>query len=181
MKAKKESKYVHRLTVNSLTGLRILLVPFFIISEFNNAYLTLFFIALSILISDILDGMLARIWKIESFSGALLDLAADFIAVFSIFLIFYLEKTVPLILIIIIFMAFSIYTLNCFLKKGIVFTKFGKAAGLICMISIALICLIRILLISYYPVASIIISYFCVFYLGLTIIENVIMIGRNRR
>ena len=67
---------------NVLTTIRILLAPMFMLLVFEEKYITAFVVILLATLTDFLDGTIARIWKLQTRLGKLLDPAADKIIVF---------------------------------------------------------------------------------------------------
>lgn len=74
---------------NILTSIRIIMIPFIIILGVLKNYPLLIVVSIMTILTDALDGHLARKWKVESKLGALLDALADKLlsAVLLVFLI----------------------------------------------------------------------------------------------
>ncbi|MBC7363851.1 MAG: CDP-alcohol phosphatidyltransferase family protein [Candidatus Aminicenantes bacterium] len=70
---------------NSLTLLRIILVPFFVSALLKQKQSAAFFIFLAASLTDLLDGLIARIWHQKSMAGLWLDPVADKLLLFSSF------------------------------------------------------------------------------------------------
>lgn len=88
---------VYFIIVNLLTLSRFFLSSYFSIKLYFNAgklyeYLIIFFI---IVLTDFLDGFLARKWQIQSKAGSMLDVSADFFCIISLSLTLYLKKSFP--------------------------------------------------------------------------------------
>ncbi len=62
---------------NALSILRMLLGPVFMIAVFTQRFNVAFFVILFATITDFLDGQIARIWKMQTRVGKMLDAAAD--------------------------------------------------------------------------------------------------------
>ena len=87
---------------NIISGLRVLLIPVFVLLLINNNY----FIALKLFIimglSDALDGILARYLKCETVFGAYLDAIADKIMINISFYILYTINILPIYIFILV-------------------------------------------------------------------------------
>ncbi len=96
---------------NCLAILRItLVVPIILLLavDTNRAYIIASFIWLIAGLTDALDGYLSRKWRVQSTTGALLDLTADKILVLSVMIFLcYLQRIDPII--VILLMARDIY------------------------------------------------------------------------
>lgn len=55
----------------------------------------LFLIFFVILLSDVLDGFFARIWHVESYEGAILDVCADSVYIFSSYFVLNVHGILP--------------------------------------------------------------------------------------
>jgi len=67
---------------NSLTALRIVLAPIFMILLLNNEYVAAFAVVLVASITDFLDGQIARRFNMQTHLGRILDPIADKILIF---------------------------------------------------------------------------------------------------
>lgn len=70
---------------NYLTLLRILLVPLFVILLLKHRQAEAFFVFLAAGLTDVLDGLAARLWHQHSIAGLWLDPLADKLLIFSSF------------------------------------------------------------------------------------------------
>lgn len=70
---------------NYLTLLRIVLVPVFVIFLLKNKHTEAFLVFLAAGLTDVLDGLAARIWHQHSVAGLWLDPLADKLLIFSSF------------------------------------------------------------------------------------------------
>ncbi|MGB9893893.1 MAG: CDP-alcohol phosphatidyltransferase family protein [Candidatus Saccharicenans sp.] len=70
---------------NYLTLLRIVLIPFFVLSLVKHKPAEAFFVFLFAGLTDALDGLVARIWHQKSVAGLWLDPLADKLLIFSSF------------------------------------------------------------------------------------------------
>jgi len=68
---------------NYLTLLRIILVPFFVLALLKQKQAEAFLIFLAAGLTDMLDGLIARIWHQKSVAGLWLDPTADKLLLFS--------------------------------------------------------------------------------------------------
>ena len=135
---------------NILTILRFILVPvfiFFIIPENIQFRLIALFIFIIASITDFLDGYLARRLKVESRIGKILDPLADkFLVISSICAFIYLDKQIPLWMILVIIFRDVLITLMRYWgrKKGIDIktSQLAKTKTAFQMVSIFVILLI---------------------------------------
>jgi cardiolipin synthase len=77
---------------NSLTLLRIILVPFFVSALLKHKQSAAFIIFLAAGLTDLLDGLIARIWHQKSVAGLWLDPVADKLLLFSSFFMLSLSE-----------------------------------------------------------------------------------------
>jgi CDP-diacylglycerol--glycerol-3-phosphate 3-phosphatidyltransferase/cardiolipin synthase len=111
-----------------LSIIRIIIAPVFLISFINsNIFLatTLFVFAL---ITDVLDGYIARNYGLKSPIGAYLDVVADFILIMVVFVAFTLKEIYPFWVLIIFIAMFSQFILTS-RKKIIIYDPVGKYYG----------------------------------------------------
>lgn len=80
---------------NSLTVLRVLLIPVFVISLMNRQYASSFIIFVIAGITDAVDGSLARITKQRTALGAYLDPLADKLLLTCAFVALAILKVIP--------------------------------------------------------------------------------------
>lgn len=79
-----EDKKKKKIIVNSITGCRIL-ATFLTPILFNTLSAPLFIVFIgAILLTDSIDGILARKWKVSTLGGSLLDMSADKVFAFSV-------------------------------------------------------------------------------------------------
>jgi len=82
-KSKKQSKEDAKFNLpNSLTALRLILAPIFMILLLNNKYVIAFAVILVASITDFLDGQIARRFNMQTRFGRFLDPIADKVFVF---------------------------------------------------------------------------------------------------
>ena len=128
---------------------------------------------LLISMSDIIDGMVAKQAESSCKGGDIFDIAADFMVVLSIFVLWYLKQRVSVYIIFLILLSFITFGYISFLKKKIVKNKIGKYVGAVCFLGITVIIFAKLyfkeIYISLQNLVVIIIS----IYLIISIIENV--------
>ncbi|MGB4703834.1 MAG: CDP-alcohol phosphatidyltransferase family protein [Candidatus Saccharicenans sp.] len=78
-------KSTFRTIPNYLTLLRIALVPVFVLLLLKNRQAEAFFVFLAAGLTDVLDGLAARLWHQQSVAGLWLDPIADKLLIFSSF------------------------------------------------------------------------------------------------
>ena len=76
--------------------IRLFCVPFIIKMLSSGNYYKAFFLLLSAIISDFLDGFIARRYNAVSIIGSILDPIVDKIFILSLYAYFYCKKAVPL-------------------------------------------------------------------------------------
>jgi cardiolipin synthase (CMP-forming) len=82
---------------NTLTLIRLLLVPVFILASMRGWYTTAFVLFITATLTDIFDGIIARRFNIRSSIGAVLDPAADKTMMISGYLFYTLSDGLPLV------------------------------------------------------------------------------------
>jgi len=125
---------------NIITAFRLVLVPIFIILVLNGNYMTAAFVFLVASLSDLLDGYLARKWKVVSNFGKLFDPLADkAIQIAAILLLCIIGKLhFAFIIILVIKESMMIYGSYLLYKKKIVVYAvwYGKIASFLLNASI---------------------------------------------
>jgi CDP-diacylglycerol--glycerol-3-phosphate 3-phosphatidyltransferase/cardiolipin synthase len=111
-----------------LSIIRIIIAPVFLISFINsNIFLATTFFVFA-LITDVLDGYIARIYSLKSPLGAYLDVVADFILIMVVFVAFALKEIYPF-WVLIIFIAMFLQFILTSRKKIIIYDPVGKYYG----------------------------------------------------
>lgn len=80
---------------NIITIFRALTSPLLLFFYFNNNFYFILYFSIFLIITDFLDGFIARKFKFETEIGGILDPIGDKILTFIIFYIGYLEKFIP--------------------------------------------------------------------------------------
>lgn len=129
---------------NLLTILRIIATPLLMVLLLTNKHTEILVVAtIIIMLTDYLDGYLARRFKLESNFGKLMDPMADKILVFGFFTIFLIQVKIMLLTYLIIlfreFLVSSIRLLALENKIIIAADKFGKIKTILQYILIILI------------------------------------------
>ncbi|MGA2140828.1 MAG: CDP-alcohol phosphatidyltransferase family protein [Brevinematales bacterium] len=165
--------------VNSITGLRVVLIPFFIYFETYHKHVAALVIVIVIITTDIADGFFARLLDSVSKAGGIFDSLADFIVVISLFSFFFFTGALPLSIPVMVLLSFAAYSVNCLLNKSIIYTKFGSASGFLCMSAIAVFCGARAFFPDYEGYTMLAVSCACIAYLAIASAENFIMIFKR--
>ena len=129
-----------KLLVNGLTLSRIpisILFNFSLFYEKNKLFIcSLLFLIIAL--TDILDGKLARHYKVTSKFGALLDAGTDFFFIFSASFLLYTQMLLPVGLIILIVVKFAEFCFTSYLinkklnlDKTLFFDKIGRFVAVI--------------------------------------------------
>jgi len=113
---------------NILTSVRFVAAPLFFYTFLNDLFLISVSILVLALITDVLDGYIARKLDVTSDMGAYLDVTSDFVLIVACFLAYVIKGWyVPLILLLIIAM-FLLFVATSGLKKP-VYDPLGKYLG----------------------------------------------------
>ena len=147
--------------------------------ELQGKYFQSLMIILLISISDIVDGMVARQAESSCKGGDIFDIAADFMVVLSIFVLWYLKQMVSAYIIFLILLSFISFVYISFLKKKIVKNKIGKYVGAVCFLGIMVITFTRLYLKEIYISVQNLTLIFISIYLIISIIENVWSITKD--
>jgi CDP-diacylglycerol--glycerol-3-phosphate 3-phosphatidyltransferase len=123
--------------------------------------------------SDIVDGILAKQAMSSSKGGDIFDIAADFMVVLSVFVLWYLKQTVSLYIIFLILLSFITFGYSSFLKKKIIKNKIGKYVGAVCFSGITVIIFTRLYFTEIYISLQNLVVIIISIYLILSIIENI--------
>ena len=130
-------------------------------------------IILLISISDIIEGMVAKQAESSCKGGDIFDIAADFMVVLSIFVLWYLKHTVSAYIVFLILFSFITFGYISFLKKKVVKNKIGKYVGAVCFSGITVIIFTRSYLKEIYSSAQNLTLIFISIYLMISIFENI--------
>ncbi len=141
--------------------------------ELQGKYFQSLMIILLISMSDIVDGMVAKQAESSCKGGDIFDIAADFMVVLSIFVLWYLKQMVSAYIIFLILLSFISFVYTSFLKKKIVKNKIGKYVGAVCFLGITVIIFTRLYLKETYISVQNLTLIFISIYLIISIIENV--------
>lgn len=139
----KKKDCIKFLLVNLITFSRILGSILLPIIYFLYGIESLAFIVVLLFISDMVDGKLSRLWKVESFLGSFLDGVSDKVFAFVILAILSYEYPLVLIVIFLEFIIFLINTLAFSENKNIQSSKIGKVKTVILDISISIMYLYK--------------------------------------
>ena len=120
---------------NIISFIRILLAPIFFYTFLNDLYIISIILILLAIITDVLDGYIARKMSLTSDMGAYLDVTADFILIIIFFSAYIIRGWYnPLILLLIITM-FILFIGTSNIKKP-VYDPVGKYLGAYLMVMI---------------------------------------------
>jgi len=130
-------------------------------------------IILLISLSDIVDGMVAKQAKSSCKGGDIFDIAADFMVVWSVFMLWYLKQMVSVYIIFLILLSFITFGYVSFLKKKIIKNKIGKYVGAVCFSGITVIIFTRLYFKEIYINLQNLVVIIISIYLIISIIENI--------
>ena len=141
--------------------------------ELQEKYFQSLIIILLISISDIVDGMVAKQAESNCKGGDIFDIAADFMVVLSIFVLWYLKQRVSVYIIFLILFSFISFGYISFLKKKIVKNKIGKYVGAVCFLGITVIIFTRLYFKEMYIGSQNLVVVIISIYLIISIVENI--------
>lgn len=125
---------------NTLTSVRFIAAPIFFYTFLNGLFLISAFIIILALITDVLDGYVARKLDVTSDIGAYLDVISDFVLIVACFLAYVIKGWYDLLILFLIIAMFLLFVATSGLKKP-VYDPMGKYLGgyLMLMILISLL------------------------------------------
>ena len=147
-----------KIFINTLTLLRIPLSIMFNVMLLYEEHRLLFcsILFLVIALTDFFDGKLARYYNVQSRVGAILDVATDFLFIFTTACVMYKQGLLPIGIIIIIVIKFTEFCITSYLfdkklkkNKLLFFDKIGRFVAVI-LYSIPIIILILHALLNKY-------------------------------
>jgi phosphatidylglycerophosphate synthase len=164
-----------------MTLVRIALIPLLCFSETSSMRILSLSVFSLMILTDILDGTIARMYPRAGATGAVYDLVADFIVIIFIYTLLFVRGEMnpfPLVLTIVSSTCYSLYS---FLYGKIVFGRLGKYAGVICYGGIAVFFFTRIGLCGYSENSALIVSFAVSIYLGMTTVETIVRMTACKR
>jgi len=105
--------------------------------------------------------------------GDIFDIAADFMVVLTVFVLWYLKQMVSVHIILLILLSFISFVYISFLKKKIVKNKIGKYVGAVCFLGITIIIFTRLYFKEMYIGSQNLVVVIISIYLIISIIENI--------
>ncbi|MGZ7119585.1 MAG: CDP-alcohol phosphatidyltransferase family protein [Methanobacterium sp.] len=125
---KKTKKRFIKFLPSLITSLRILFIPLFLYVFFLNLNTISFLLFLSLSLTDVLDGYIARKMDTTSSIGAYFDTITDFILLFTAFSAFVIKGIYPYWILILIMFMFLQFILTSNIKMP-VYDPVGKYFG----------------------------------------------------
>ena len=119
---------IKNLIPNGITAIRLILIPFFLWAYFSNLVLIATVIFIFSVVTDAIDGYLARKLGSTSLWGAYFDVTADFIFIFAVFGGFVINGVYPFWILIIILFMFLQFILSS-KTKFLTYDPLGKYYG----------------------------------------------------
>jgi phosphatidylglycerophosphate synthase len=114
---------------NIITILRLIVLPYLIYSFYYLDLLVTSSIFLASIVTDLLDGYVARKLKVTSKIGAYLDVIVDFLFIFGMYVTFVLKEIYsPWILLVIVFI-FTQFVISNIILKQTIYDPIGKYYG----------------------------------------------------
>ncbi len=120
-----------------ISSIRIVLAPLMFLSFLNGFLVLSFIVFISAILTDALDGYLARKLNVTSNFGAYLDTVADFILILTAFSAFMIVGLYPYWILILIIFMFLQFILTSGTKTP-VYDPFGKYYGSFLFLSVGL-------------------------------------------
>jgi phosphatidylglycerophosphate synthase len=169
----RENAYRIFSTADLISISRIVLIPLLWIAEvFSQRYVSLFLFSAMIL-SDLLDGVVARMYYETDPRGSIVDLVADFIVVIFIFAYLFASGEMSLYPLVTAIVSCSAYSLCSRVKTRIVYGRIGKFSGTICYAGIASYFAARLISMDAATIVALYIGIFIPCFLAVGLIETV--------
>ena len=86
---------IYHITANLLSLSRVALMPFYAYCYLNNAYIICVYITAVALVTDMLDGYVARKSTQKSLHGGWIDPVCDAVTMLTITVLFYIDNLIP--------------------------------------------------------------------------------------
>lgn len=112
---------------NLLSTLRVIIIPFLVWTIQEEAYSVTIVLILTAMASDLLDGYLARKWKVASQRGIFVDAVADFLFLFSGFVALYWQQSLPWWFLVLLLLSFAHFIEGVWRKQP--YDPIGKYLG----------------------------------------------------
>jgi phosphatidylglycerophosphate synthase len=113
----------------AITSLRVAVLPFLIYSFNQQIRVATYALFLFAICTDFLDGYVAKKLEATSLLGSYFDVAADFLFVSGMFLVFVLEEIYPFWVLFLIVAVFVQFMLTSLYSKRTVYDPVGKYYG----------------------------------------------------
>ena len=165
---------------NAITLMRILLIPWLIVSYTRGVYAAAGYIITVMCLSDFLDGKIARARGTASAFGALLDVGADCVLVFIFQGVLIVSNDWPLLIFIFSLLSMATFLFGNLVQQGFKLGRIGRYCGGLIM----LLFFFRIITKCPLPLLlNRLTQYFepfVILILSLSIIENISILLRNQ-
>ncbi len=135
---KKKQKYIKFSIVNLITFSRIIGSIVLPIIYFTRGIKWLGFFVAVLFLTDMIDGKLSRLWKVESFLGGLLDSISDKLFAFVMIAILFYEYPGIIVVLILEFVITTINTLAFSENKNVQSSRMGKFKTVVLDVSISI-------------------------------------------
>ena len=133
---------VKNLTPSVITSIRVILAPILFLTIITNFLLYSLIIFLLAMVTDFLDGYIARKWDVCSSKGAYFDVTADFILILAGFSAFVIRDIYPFWIILILVFMFIQFIITS-KSKILVYDPVGKYYGVFLFITIFIILIVN--------------------------------------
>ena len=140
---KQEFKYIKFIIVNLITFSRIIGSIVLPIIYFIKGIESLAFFVIILFLTDLIDGKLSRLWKVESFLGGIMDAVSDKLFAFVMLSIISYEYHLMFIVLFLEFIIFVINTLAFSENKNVQSSKMGKVKTAILDICVSILFLYK--------------------------------------
>jgi CDP-diacylglycerol--glycerol-3-phosphate 3-phosphatidyltransferase/cardiolipin synthase len=155
--SKSKTKDINKYLPSLITSLRLIFLPLFLYVFLLDLKTLSFIIFLSLSLTDVLDGYLARKMNLSSSKGAYFDTAADFILILATFTSFVIKGIYPSWILFLIILMFLQFILTSKMRMPM-YDPIGKYFGTI-LFGAALITLITENILLYNSIASFILLF----------------------
>jgi CDP-diacylglycerol--glycerol-3-phosphate 3-phosphatidyltransferase/cardiolipin synthase len=120
-----------------ITTIRLVCAPFIFFSIYEDLKTFAFVFFILIILTDILDGMLARKYNVSTTFGGYYDVTVDFVVIMFAFYVFVFKNIYPIWLLILFILFFILFIITSNLKK-LVYYPIGKYYGAMLFITIGI-------------------------------------------
>lgn len=159
----------------------VLLIPWIIF--YNNSCFWMVPVMFVIILSDLIDGRIARLLETASPQGGLLDAVCDFIVVLVAMLVMGIADPFCLAVAVVIVLSLFTWVLRCFIENCLSYSRFGRYNGAACYAFMTIVGFISLYFRAhpwYVTILETVLFIFLITLLVMSCIENCIAVLRLR-